>query len=58
MDLLRQYGVKYVVVGPMERSRYGIGSGVIERWKQVLNPVYEEGEVTIFEVPGARSAAR
>ena len=61
--ILRQYNVRYVVVGSMELSAYGRGSdacpvGMAEtKFMRNLPVAFQQGIVTIYEVPydGANS---
>ena len=52
-DLLSHYGIRWLVVGPRERSAYGndVGERMVkwadEGW---LAPAFESGEVVIYEV--------
>ena len=48
--LLESYNVRYVYVGNLERSTYKVN---LEKFDQMLYVVYQNGEVTIYEVPGA-----
>jgi uncharacterized membrane protein len=56
--ILDQYEIKYVFLGSLERSTYTRGSpncqeGLNEQLiRQLLNPVYQSGNVVIFSVPG------
>jgi uncharacterized membrane protein len=47
--ILRMYDVRYVYLGSLERSTYQVN---IEKFDQMLNIVYQNGEVTIYAVPG------
>ncbi|GAB4577675.1 MAG: DUF2298 domain-containing protein [Anaerolineales bacterium] len=47
--LLQQYHVRYVVVGNLERSTYGVNENKFRRY---LTPVFEQGSVVIFEYVG------
>ena len=50
--LLRNYRVDFIFVGPLERRTYG--AGVVERFEasKLVEPVFRNGEVTIFAMPG------
>ena len=51
LALLRRYNVAYLVVGTMERQKYGISparQGVFDR---VLEKVWEQGDSAIYRVP-------
>lgn len=47
-QILQRYEVRYVYVGGLERSTYQVNT---EKFDQMLNIVYQNGEVTIYEVP-------
>ena len=47
-ELLRKYNVKYVFVGSLERSSYGVNE---TKFMLHLTPVFEQGQVIIYEVP-------
>jgi len=47
-DFLRNYSVRYVYIGGMERSAYHVQE---DKFKQHLKQVYQLGAVTIYEVP-------
>ena len=56
-DVLDRYGVKYIIVGPMERAAYGAGS--LAKFDDMVNDgrlarVYQSEGVTIYEVVGGR----
>jgi YYY domain-containing protein len=56
-DVLDRYGVKYIIVGPMERAAYGAGS--LAKFDGMVNDgrlarVYQSEGVTIYEVLGER----
>jgi hypothetical protein len=46
-DLLGQYGVDYVVVGPYEINDFGANAAF---WRSVAKPVYDFGGYTVYEV--------
>lgn len=50
LEIVRRYQARYVVVGPAEREKYGIGSD-LGRFDSVLTRVYDADGITIFEVP-------
>ena len=47
-SILEQYNVRYVVVGNLERSSYRVNE---EKFNNFLKPVFQQGNVTIYEVP-------
>ena len=47
-NLLEQYGVSYVYVGPLERSEYDPRG--LEKFGRFMDVVYEEGGVTIYRM--------
>ena len=47
-ELLIEYNVRYVFVGSLERSSYGVNES---KFMQYLTPVFQQGQVTIYEVP-------
>ncbi len=48
LDVLRRYGVRYVVVGPLERTDYG-DAGVAE-WDALGRRVYDEDGTIVWEL--------
>jgi len=53
--IIRQYQVRYIYVGPLERTAYTVetcGSGLQEeKFRRNLQPVFQQGSVTIYEAP-------
>jgi uncharacterized membrane protein len=49
LALLRQYHVRYVYVGQIERNLYA--GADLDRFKQFLRLVYNRDTVSIYEVP-------
>ena len=47
-ELLEKYDVRYIYVGSLERSTYAINEN---NFRANLEPVFETGQVTIYEVP-------
>ena len=58
--ILDQYNIRYVFIGSLERSNYQPGDGVCPlglvetKFASYLNPVFNQGEVTIYEYNPAR----
>lgn len=46
--ILDQYIVRYVVVGNLERTSYRVNE---EKFNTFLRPVFQQGNITIYEVP-------
>jgi uncharacterized membrane protein len=55
--IINQYGIRYIVVGDLERTTYTPGanncpSGLSEgKFERYLEPVFQQGAVTIYRVP-------
>jgi uncharacterized membrane protein len=55
--ILRQYQIRYVVVGTMEQNLYGTGSAICPpglnetKFSRNLQPVYHHGNTSIYQVP-------
>jgi uncharacterized membrane protein len=47
--LLDAYDVRYVVVGALERQTYGLAAADVERLDRWLTPVFEQGQLRIYE---------
>ena len=47
-DLLDEYGIKYIVVGPRERASYGTAG--LSKFSQLGDEAFSQDEVTIFRV--------
>ncbi len=48
-QLLAEWGIDYVVVGPAERSAYGLTPAHEERLLQVMDLVYDQADVRIYQ---------
>jgi uncharacterized membrane protein len=46
--LLDRYQVRYIIVGPLERSTYRV---IEDKFRDFLEPVFSQGQVTVYEVP-------
>jgi len=49
LTLLEKYDVTYVYVGPTERGQYPQAG--LEKFEWLLDPVFRQGGVTIYQVP-------
>jgi uncharacterized membrane protein len=47
-DILNRYNIRYVFVGGLERSTYQVNE---EKFNRFLKPVFQQGNVTVYEVP-------
>lgn len=47
--ILERYDIRYVFVGAMERGKYRVNEELFQRY---LDPVYQNNQVTIYEVSG------
>ncbi len=55
--LLERYGIRYVVVGPLERADHGRAGEA--KWDALGRRVYDRAGTTVWELsPGARTATR
>jgi YYY domain-containing protein len=46
--IIDQYNIRYIVVGGLERNQYRVNE---EKFNNFLKPIYQQGNVTIYEVP-------
>jgi len=47
-EIINRYNIRYVYVGNLERTTYPINE---EKFNLFLRPVYQQGNVTVYEVP-------
>jgi len=47
-EIIAQYNIRYVVIGTFERGEYHINENLFQ---QHLKPVFQQGQVVIYEVP-------
>jgi YYY domain-containing protein len=47
-DIIDRYNIRYIYVGSLERSTYQVNE---EKFNRFLKPVFQQGNVTIYEVP-------
>lgn len=47
--ILAEWDIDYVYVGPAERDQYGIGPRMDARLEQMLDPVFAQGQVRIYQ---------
>jgi YYY domain-containing protein len=50
-EIIQRYNIRYVYVGTLERSSYPVNE---EKFNLFLKPIYQQGNVTIYEVPAPR----
>lgn len=48
-DLLQEYGVTYVYVGPLEKEEYGEGG--LAKFAQFMDVIFRNEQVTIYQMP-------
>jgi uncharacterized membrane protein len=46
--ILKQYGIRYVYIGPLERTTYAVNE---EKFALNLAEIYRQGQIVIYEVP-------
>jgi YYY domain-containing protein len=51
-EIINRYNIRYVYVGPLERTTYPVNE---EKFTLFLRSVYQQGNVTIYEIPSAPS---
>jgi YYY domain-containing protein len=47
-DIINRYNVRYIFVGNLERSTYHVNE---EKFNRFLKPVFQQGNVTVYEAP-------
>jgi len=47
-DIISRYQIRYIVVGNLERTQYRVNE---EKFNRFLKPVFQQGSVTVYEVP-------
>ena len=47
-EIIQKYNIKYVYIGNLERTTYPVNEG---KFSQLLRMIYQQGSVTIYEVP-------
>lgn len=47
-EIIERYNIRYVYVGNLERNTYRVNE---EKFNLFLKPIYQQGSVTIYEVP-------
>ncbi len=48
LDILKKYNIRYVYIGPLERSKYRLSE---DKFTQNLAKIYDKGQVVIYLVP-------
>ncbi len=51
LTLLDTYGISYIYIGDLERSKYGLSDAVVNRWDSIAVRVYDVGGVRIYRYP-------
>jgi YYY domain-containing protein len=51
LTILREYDIKYIYLGDMERSTYHLTAASETKLQRYMKLVYQQGSVTIYEVP-------
>lgn len=51
LTLLDRYGISYIYVGDLERSKYGLTDALVDRWDRVALRVYDAGGVRVYRYP-------
>jgi YYY domain-containing protein len=52
-QIIKDYNIRYIYIGNLERSTYRVDE---EKFGRFLKPIYEQGSVTIYEVPTVEEA--
>ena len=47
-DIINRYNIRYIYIGNLERTTYRVNE---EKFNLFLKPVFQQGNVTIYEVP-------
>jgi uncharacterized membrane protein len=47
-DIINRYNIRYIFVGDLERSTFHVNE---EKFNRFLKPVFQQGNVTIYEAP-------
>src|SRR5688500_2845147 len=47
-EIIDRYNIRYVIVGNLERTTYHVNE---EKFNRFLKPVFQQGNVTVYEVP-------
>lgn len=47
-EIINRYNIRYIYIGNLERSTYQVNE---EKFNRFLKPVFQQGNVTIYEVP-------
>jgi YYY domain-containing protein len=48
MEIIDRYDIRYIVVGDLERRTYDVNE---EKFINFLTPIYQNGSITVYEVP-------
>ena len=47
-EIIDRYNIRYIIVGDLERTTYHVNE---EKFNRFLKPVFQQGNVTVYEVP-------
>lgn len=47
-EIINRYNIRYIYVGNLERNTYNVNE---EKFNRFLKPVFQQGSVTVYEVP-------
>ena len=47
-EIISRYNIRYIVVGNLERNTYPVNE---EKFNKFLKPIFQQGSITIYEVP-------
>jgi len=47
-EIITRYNIRYIVVGNLERTTYQVNE---EKFNRFLKPIFQQGNITIYEVP-------
>lgn len=48
LEILDEYGIDYVYLGRLERSKFGAGAMTVDKLDRIMNRVFENGTTIIY----------